>query len=102
MTVAVGGGDGGRGTRASFLVGTWEAMRCGQILVENVFVIVVLLPVLICFGGRRKRRNRMVEVAAAVARCPDRGGVVGFGTSSFAFYRPGGGAEAVQEGEEET
>jgi hypothetical protein len=80
----------------------WEAMRCGQILVENVLVIVVLLPVLICFGGRRKQRNRMVEVAAAVARCPDRGGVVGFGTSSFAFYRPGGGAEAVQEGEEET
>jgi hypothetical protein len=77
-------------------------MRCGQILVENVHGIMILLPMLICFGGRRKRRNRMVEAAAAVPRCPDRGDVVGFGTSSFAFYRPGGGAEAVQEGEEET
>jgi hypothetical protein len=44
----------------------------------------------------------MVEAAAAVPRCPDRGGVVEFGTSIFAFYRIGGGAEAVQEGEEET
>jgi hypothetical protein len=70
--------------------------------VENVHGIMIFLPMLICFGGRRKRRNRMVEAAAAVPRCPDRGDVVGFGTSSFAFYRPGGGAEAVQEGEEET
>jgi hypothetical protein len=77
-------------------------MRCGQILVEKVLVIVVLLPVLICFGGRRRRQNRMVEVVAAVARCPGCGGVVGFGTSSFAFYRPGGAAEAVRGGEEET